>query len=283
MRNWRIITAAAAVVLAMLAAVLAYQYLNQADERAADKVEQVETFVVAKPIPKGTMGATAVSEKLIESRAVTKKDVPPSAITSDDQIADLVAVADLAEGQIIVAEMFQTASAVSGFSGELSEGKVAVSISVDSQHGVAGLIVPGDSVNVMVSMPVQELKSPADAAGNGEPITAHLLSGLKVLAVGSTTLTSAPAEGEENTQSLGLLTLEVDPRQAQQLAHASSPLIGGSFTLALNTPGFDAEAFEIPVEIIETWNLFDQPLTELKAKQDAVGNSPGANTVASGG
>lgn len=258
MRNWRIITAAAAVVLAMLAAVLVYQYLNQADERAADKVEQVEAFVVAKPIPKGTSGATAVSEGLIETREVTKKDVPPSAITGDDQIAELVAAADLAEGQIIVAEMFQSVSAVSGFAGEIGEGQQAITIQVDAQRGVGGFIVPTDTVNIMVTAEVSLPESPEKGSAQ---VTAFLLPGVKVLAVGNTTVTSTPAEGEATQTDLGLLTLAVTPRQAEQIAHAQNG--NGQIYLSLNAPGFDPEKFEIPAEIVAKYNWFDQPLTKL--------------------
>lgn len=275
MRNWRIITAAVAVVLAMLAAILAYQYLNQADERAAEKVEQVEVYVVAKEIPKGTSGDTAVAEGLIELREVTKKDVPPSAITSDDDVAGKVAATALAEGEIVVQTNFLVPSAVSGFSGSLAEDKYAVTIQVDPAKGVAGLIVPNDVVNLIVSVPnVQDVSNPASATGGGEPVTAYMISGAKVLAVGTTTVNSTPAEGETAATDVGLITLEVTARQAEQIAHV--PTVSGSIYLALTAPGFDAEKFEVPAEIIETWNLFDQPLGQVKAKQDAVGNGGAA-------
>lgn len=271
MRNWRIITAAAAVVLAMLAAILAYQYLNQADERAADKVEQVDVYVVTKEIPKGTSGDTAIAEGLIEKREATKKDVPPSAIVSDDEISGKVAASQLVEGEIVVQTNFLAPSAVSGFSGSIGKGKFAVTIQVDAPKGVAGLIVPTDTVNLIVSIPsLQEVKDPTDATGNGEPLTAYMISGVKVLAVGTTTVNSTPTEGAETAPTnLGLLTLEVTARQAEQIAHLST--ISGSIYLSLNAPGFDPERFEIPAEIVETWNLFDQPLNELKGKQDTVG------------
>jgi pilus assembly protein CpaB len=266
----------------MLAAVLAYQYLNQADERAADKVEQVEVYVVAREIPKGTTGDAAIAEGLIELREVTKKDVPPSAIASDDEVAGKVAATQLAEGEIVVQSNFLVPSAVSGFSGTLGKDKFAVTIQVDPSKGVAGLIVPNDTVNLIVSIPnMDQVKNPADTVGGGEPLTAYLISGAKVLAVGTTTVNSTPAEGETAAPTnVGLITLEVTARQAEQIAHV--PAISGSIYLSLNAPGFDPEKFEIPAEIIETWNVFDQPLNELKVKQDAVGNGVSGQAGANG-
>ena len=259
MRNWRIITAAAAVVLAMLAAVLAYQYLTKADERAEDKVEQVDAYVVVREIPKGTAGGTAFDEGLIELREVTKKDLPPSAIASDDQITDLVAAATLVEGQIVVTEMFQSANTVSGFSGRVEEGMMAVTFQVDSQQGVGGFIVPGDSINAMVTFDGTDVTKGSSAVLQ---TTAYLIPGLEVLAVGATTADTQTAEGEQAAaQNLGLITVSATPRQAQQIAHAQNG--AGVLYISLNAPGFDPEAFEIPVEIVEAVKWFDQPLAFL--------------------
>jgi pilus assembly protein CpaB len=258
-RNWRIITAAAAVVLAMLAAVLAYQYLTEADERAEDKVEQVEAYVVTREIPKGTTGASAIEQGLIEFREVTKKDLPPSAIASDDQITDLVAASTLVEGQIVVSEMFQSANAVSGFSGRVEEGMMAVTFQVDSQQGVGGFIVPGDSINAMVTFEATDVTKASSAVLQ---TTAYLIPDLEVLAVGSTTADTQVAEGEQPAaQNLGLITVSATPREAQQIAHAQNG--AGVLYISLNAPGFDPEEFEIPVEIVEAINWFDQNLAFL--------------------
>ncbi len=56
MRNWRVVTAAVTVVLAGLAGLFAYMYLNRADERAQKKVAQVDVYVAKTDIPAGISG-----------------------------------------------------------------------------------------------------------------------------------------------------------------------------------------------------------------------------------
>lgn len=265
MRNWRIITAAAAVVLAMLAAVLVYQYLNKADERAADKVEQVEVFVATQSIPKGTSIEDAVNNGLIEPRDFTRKDVPPSAVSSTDGLEGSIAASDIAEGQVVVASSFASPSTVSGRAGEIDDGKQAISIQVDPERGVANWIEPADQINVIVTFEYADLTAPDKA-----PLTttAFLLPGIEVIGVGSTTVSTTTPEGEQTTtENAGLLTLQVTARQAEQLAHAKSN--GAQIYVTLNAPGFDAEEFEIPAEIVEAVNWFDQELTTARQAMDA--------------
>ncbi|GIU87649.1 MAG: hypothetical protein KatS3mg009_2164 [Acidimicrobiia bacterium] len=55
-RNWRVVTAVAAVVLAAVAGVLVWQYTDEADERAEADQELVEVYVAAEPVPRGRLG-----------------------------------------------------------------------------------------------------------------------------------------------------------------------------------------------------------------------------------
>jgi len=270
-RNWRVLTAVAAVVLAAAASVLAYTYLTEADARAQDKTELVDALVARNVIPKGTSGATVLEESLLETKKVQRSAVPDAAMTSADGIKGLVASSAISKGQFIVSDSFVAASQVDGFSTSVKDGKQAISFSVDMSHGVAGFIQPNDSINVMYSW------EGGDKITNSETVktTAFLLPGLRVLAVGRTTAATQPApaaEGEttETTaapveQDLGLITVEATPRQAEQLAHAMN--FGGIITLSLNPTDFDAKGFSTPQEIVEAINLFDQELSLYKDVQ----------------
>src|SRR5262249_28550648 len=141
-------------------------------------------------------------------------------------------------------------------------GMEAISLSVDQTHGVAGFVQPNDSIDLLYTVPTTQ-------NGAGLKMTAYLLPGLRVLAVGGTTVSSqAPpasngttATTQAPTQEQGLITVEATPRQAEQIAHAIN--YGGNITLTLNPPNFDPKDFKTPQEIVETYNLFDQPLTYL--------------------
>jgi pilus assembly protein CpaB len=272
-RNWRVLTAVAAVVLAAAASVLAYTYLTQADARAQDKTELVDALVARNVIPKGTPGSTVIEEQLLETKKVQRSAIPDAALTDQDGLTGLIASGSIAKGQFIVRDSFVAPSQVNGFSSTVKDGKQAVSFSVDMAHGVAGFIQPNDSINVMYTAEVKDL------ANETEPVktTAFLLPGMRVLAVGSTTATveqPTPAPGEEATtattaapvqQDLGLITVEATARQAEQLAHAVNA--GGTITLSLNPPDFEVEGFQTPQEIVEFTNLFDQDLAHLREIQ----------------
>jgi pilus assembly protein CpaB len=271
-RNWRVLTAVAAVVLAAAASVLAYTYLTQADARAQDKTELVPALVAKNVIPKGTPGKTAVDEGLFTTKRVPRDAVPDSVLTSDDGLGNLVASGPIAKGQFVVRDSFVAPSQVDGFSTTVKDGKQAISLSVDTTHGVAGFIQPNDSINMLLTLDVD------DKTGKSGPqkTTAFLIPGLRVLAVGTTTTSTPSANNDNGTtdttaapvqQQQGLITVEVTPRQAEQIAHAMNV---GTMTLTLNPPDFDAKDFKTPQEIVEAYNLFDQPLTVLDQVQQQV-------------
>jgi pilus assembly protein CpaB len=245
---------------------LAYTYLTQADARAQDKTEMVPALVARNVIPKGTPGKTAVDQGLFTTKKVPRAAVPDSVLTSDTGLSGLVASASIAKGQFVVRDSFVAASQVDGFSTTVKAGKQAISLSVDTTHGVAGFIQPNDSINMLVSLDIDNKASKAGAQNT----TAFLIPGLRVLAVGTTTASAKPAASSTDggttqatqapTVEKGLITVEATPRQAEQIAAAMN---GGTIMLTLNPPSFDVKDFKTPQEIVEAYNLFDQPLTYL--------------------
>jgi pilus assembly protein CpaB len=278
-RNWRVLTAVAAVVLAAAASVLAYTYLTQADARAQDKTELVDALVARNVIPKGTPGDSVVGDHLLVTKRVPRDALPDSVLTDDSGLKGLIASGSIAKGQFVVRDSFVSPSQVDGFSTVLKDGKQAISFTVDTSHGVAGFIQPNDSINVLYSNNTSVI---AQRPHDGEPFTTgFLLPGMRVLAVGRTTAsTPAPAQNGDNTtattaapeqQNLGLITVEATPRQAEQLAQAMN-LPGGILTLTLNPPNFDAKGFQAPTEIVDSFNLYDQDLAYLRQIQGQLNN-----------
>lgn len=275
-----------AVVFGAAAAAGSYYYLNKADERAQDKTKLVDVLVATSAIPRGTTGADAISRGLVAMRARVRSDVPESARLDPESIRGLVAAASIDAGSIVTQSSFVTAAqaGAGGLSANLDKaaGKQAITLSVDLQHGVAGLISVNDSVNVIVSAKIKDPANKGDAATSN--VTAYLIPGLKVLAVGTSTATSQPSVGGSSGdttgaappqssagaagQNVGLLTVEVTPRQAEQLAHVYAA--GSPVYLTLNPTGFDPKKVQVPAEIVESFNLFDQPLDVLRQWQSSV-------------
>lgn len=288
MRNWRVLTAIVAVIFGIMAAVGSYYYLNKADERASDKLELVKVLVAKDSIPKGTTGIDAINRGLVGLQEIVERDRPASARTSADPIKLLVAAATIDKGVVITESAFVTASSLGGSlsntidNANKAKWNQAISISVDLPHGVAGLIVPNDTVNLLTTAKIKDPANKGEAAESD--VTTYVLSGLKVLAVGTTTaVPAAPApttgpDGNPTTattqppnqqqQNVGLITLEVTPRQAQQIAHNQAA--GWPIYLTLNPNGFNQNDVKLPVEIVEAYNFFDQDLTILRQWQALV-------------
>ena len=219
MGNRRTLIAAAAIVLAAVSGIGVYLYVSAADKRAQDEVDLVQAYVAAADIPKGMSGDAALSNGFIEPAEVLRGSVPPEAVTDSADLGGKVAAATISARQFITSASFVAAS--EGGGGSLAaaiggSGRVAVTISVDAERGVAYTIAPGDRVDILVT-------------DSGDATV--LLDNVKVLAVGQQTAASN-ASGEATTTSTGsgLITFELTPEEARQVVAANA---SGSLYLTL--------------------------------------------------
>lgn len=235
MSQRRTLILVAAIVVGALASFLVYNYVNGIEDEAYDNAEQVPVFIVKQPIERGTTGLEA--KAYIERSTAPRKFVPSNAIKSLDDVTGKVALSQLAQNQVVVSDMFVDASdpsAQGSFSERLTrirnEDQVAISIQVDEIKGVAGLIQPGDYVNVM-RVPSETGSSEAEgeaATGGGALMrdARYVYQKAEVLAVGQSALpqpgeaSAAGADGAPaaNDGATGLITVIVPAEAAQYVA-----------------------------------------------------------------
>ena len=119
-------------------------------------------------------------------------------------------------------------SRVSGFGGRailstvISEDKRAVTIRVNDVNGVAGFVLPGDLVDVLLT------RQPS-GGGNDNQITDVLLQHIKVLGIDQD-----PSDKTEKPTVARAVTVEVTPEESEKLALGSQV---GSLSLALRNAG----------------------------------------------
>lgn len=206
MGNRRTLLAAAAILLAVAAGMGVYFYVSGADKRAEGKVQTVEAYVAVRDIAKGTSGAQAISDGSIAPALVLRGSVPASALTDSSVLNGQVAASTIRAKQYIVDASFVSPS--EGGGGTLaqtigSKEQRAVTISFDSARAVANQIAPGDRVDLITQ-------------GGNAPGT-YLLTGVKVLAIGTeTAATAAGGNGQPSATAAtsGLITFEVSPAEA---------------------------------------------------------------------
>jgi pilus assembly protein CpaB len=258
--------------------VLVWKYLTDADDRAEAKKDLVPVLVAKQKIARGTVFDAIVVDKLFEQKDIPQDSVALGQIqpSADSQLLEQykgrVAATDIYAGTPLVSEQFvQSSQLVSTVAGAIPKGKEAITVNLDQTHSVGGFVTPGDAVNVMVHLPV---KTPD---GKASQMTAFLIPGVKVIAVGASTVlpTNSNAQATQTaddgttpttqpqSQPQSLITLQVTPRQAQQIVHAVET---GSIWLSLNPPDFKSGDFKNPTEIVEQYNLFNQELNEAQRR-----------------
>lgn len=212
----RTIVVVAALVVALLAGGLSYLFLHNAQEQAFKNAKLVPAYVVTKSIPRGMAGADAARAGFFSKKSVPQEIVPATAVTDLSQLGGKTAIANFPVGVVLVDGMFVSPSqATLTFSQVIPAGEVAVTVSVDSVHGVANLPQPGDKVDVLTNI-------------NGTE--SYLLQNVTILAVGQTTAgqaTTASATTTGSTASTsGLYTFAATPLNAARIALAQQMNLG---------------------------------------------------------
>jgi len=240
----------AAVVVGAVAAYALYTYIGGIEDEANDNAERVRVYKIVQDIPKGTFGDEAFAQGMIQEDVIAKEFRPATAITDPAQIDGLVAISDLAANQVVVSNQFVSqAASLSTFSSLLKNNEVAITISVDQVRGVAGLLVPGDFVNILVT-PAATLENPpapGEGQGSGDVFTEparYLFQKVQILAVGQTrrlepgeTAATNPDGTPVTSTSSGMLTFALPADAAQKIASVPA----GSFYLTLVPKDYQPE------------------------------------------
>ena len=214
-----------ALAIGTVAAVSAVLYLNSVQSRANGNAKLVRVYKVAQTIPKGTTGDNAIGHGLVVASQIPQKFFPQTAVTDLTEIKGKVAPLDLAPGQILVDNQFVEPSvAHTSFSTtNVPSGEVAVTISIDQVRGVAGLIVPGDKVDMM------GVFTPA----SGQEYAHFFYQNVEVIAIGAQAAPTAGNTAPATNPGGGLYTLLVPADAAERIVLASQK---DSIYLALVPP-----------------------------------------------
>ncbi|MHB1855423.1 MAG: Flp pilus assembly protein CpaB [Acidimicrobiales bacterium] len=141
-----------ALVLGVAAGGASYAYLHSVQQRAYHNAQLIDVYVAKGTIPKGASGAQALSAGLIVKAQIPTEFRPASAVTDLATISSEVAQATITNGQVVSSSLFAAPVAQTGgaAASAIPAGDVAITISVDTVHEVAGLVQPGDQVDLLV-------------------------------------------------------------------------------------------------------------------------------------
>ncbi len=202
-----------------MAAYLASGWLKakspKANQITQQTVQTAPVVVAAKDIVAGSILETDLLKTV-----QWPQDIPVTGALSDtEELKGRVACYPLAPGEVILENKLAPRGTPGGMAGIIKNDKRAVTVKVDEASGVAGFIMPGNRVDVMVTMARNEYKE--------DPITQAVLQNLMVLGKGQDI--EQPKNGEK-PQIVPTVTLEVTPEEGERLALAAKE---GQITLAL--------------------------------------------------
>jgi pilus assembly protein CpaB len=144
----------------------------------------------------------------------------PNAFHSASKLIGRGVVLPIQKGEFILPSKLAAENAGSGLPSLIPSGMRAVSVRVNEVVAVAGFVVPGTRVDVLLT---------GNPVGGSEPQTTTVLENVAVIAAGQRLERNAAGD----PQSTPVITLVVSPDDAQRLTLASSQ---GHIQLALRNP-----------------------------------------------
>ena len=201
-----------ALVLALGGSYLLYDWVKQ--KTAPDKTVTIQEtaaipVVVAKvDIPWGAR----INPEMLVTKPFLKQSVPADYFSNPEELAGRILISPIIAGDAVVEKRLAPTTLQSGgIPAVLEPGTRAISVKGNQVLGIAGLINPGNRVDVLVTINDPDKKEP-------EPITKIVLENLQVLATGSKIVENSKGQ----PSPVDVFTLEVTPEQGERLTLAAN-------------------------------------------------------------
>ncbi|SEF11117.1 pilus assembly protein CpaB [Burkholderia sp. WP9] len=224
-----IIKFAVLIVGALMIALIVRVVVASGSHRSKPIVDTQKVLVSAADLPQGLL----LRDEDLGWKPVPVAEVPPGAIVSGAPDALELKGALLrhaaASGTVLVAEDVILPGAPGFLAATLKPEMRAVSVAVDDVSGNAGLIQPGDYVDLLLTQQMDRRTDLPDLAVSSETVVEHV----RVLAVGSEIKRPKNSDTPEVVGNRArTVTLEVTPRMGEVVSVAARL---GSLSLALRS------------------------------------------------
>jgi pilus assembly protein CpaB len=230
-QNRMILGLAVAIVLAFLLSTFVYRRFQQVS--SVKPVVTQRIVVAAAPLQLGTR-VDANNLRLISWPA----DEPVTGMfTRIEDCANRALITPVAANELILENKLAPKGSGGGLSATIPEGMRALSVAVNDVVAVAGFVMPGTMVDVLVTG-----KLTGGTSNGGGNITRTILENVRVLAAGQ----KIEQDREGKPQTVPVITLLVSPEDAAKLAMASTQ---GKIQLALRNT-IDSKKVE-PAAVLE--------------------------------
>ncbi len=206
---------------ALVASYVAYVAMQRVSARSAAP-DTVPVVVATRPVPMGTL-LTSDYVKVVEWPAASPVE---GAAARVDDVIDRGVVLPMAVNEPVTEAKLAARGTGAGLPPTITPGMRAISIKVNEVVGVAGFVVPGSKVDVLVTI------EPPQQAGQRNRMTRVVVSNVQVLTAGSR-IDQEAAQKEGKPIPTSVVTLLVSPEDAERIALAQNE---GQVTLTLRNP-----------------------------------------------
>lgn len=204
------------VALALGAFVSFAVYKNVLQKSSASNEPGSDVIVAANDLQVGSK----LQDGDVRMVKVPASVLPPNSFRSRSQLIGRGVILPIQRGEFILPSKLAAENAGSGLPSLIPPGMRAVSVRVNEVVAVAGFVIPGTRVDVLLT---------GSPAGSNESQTTTVLENVAVIAAGQRLERNAAGD----PQSTPVITLLVSPDDAQRLTLASSQ---GHIQLALRNP-----------------------------------------------
>lgn len=214
-RNRVALTMTVAVVLGFGVSWYVYRQLSRAAAMQSKTATTIQVVVAIAHFAPGTQ----LQAKDLKYIAWPAADPATGMFTHLEDCVNRTVTTSVETNEPILESKLAPLGAGSGLTATIPEGMRAVSVAVNEVIGVAGFVMPGTMVDVLVT------GSP-ETVGNSVKLTRTIMENVRVLAAGQ----KIEQDKQGVPQNATVITLLVTPEQANQLALASTQ---GRIQLAL--------------------------------------------------
>jgi pilus assembly protein CpaB len=219
------------------------------------EVASLQAVVAARPIPVGTI----VTKDHVKLVPWPQRSPVPGSFTRIEEVLDRGAVVEVAENEPLTGSKLAALGSGGGLPPTIPEGMRAISVKTNEVVGVAGFVVPGTRVDVLVHV--------GRGSAGQEPISRAVVSNVQVLTAGSRfDQEQARADGKPIPSTV--VTLLVTPDDAERISLAANE---GQIILTLRNP---LDVTRTATNGVRMSNLLAAPDAPVVIKQRRVVKAP---------
>lgn len=207
-----------ALLLALSAGILVYQWMQaKSGPGRAQAVRTAPLVVAARDLPAGAR----LTPDMLRLQNYPEAMLPAQRYATAKEVEGRILASGMSANEPLTPSRLAGEAASGGISAVITPGKRAMAVKGNKVMGLAGLIRPGNMVDVLVTLPLDDKSQ--------RSMTKVVLENVPVLAAGS----QLASDKDEAAQLADIYTLELTPQESEKVALASTQ---GSLHFALRNP-----------------------------------------------